>query len=332
MKESPATQYLRKLLAQFPKAATKTIARTAYAASPEYWSDLEACRDNVRRIRGEQGAIKRANATDKSQFNPTKITGMEALPEPWKEMPFEAYDISGPATVLVMSDIHLPYYDKTALLTAIRYAKKQGVTHVLLNGDVHDFFAVSSWQTDPRQRDFAGEIKLGREFYAQLRKEFPKQPIDFKPGNHDERLERYLMLKAPELLGIDDIELSNILRFSDHGINKINEMVPVRIGKLNALHGHEYRFAISNPVNPARGLFLRAKVHALCGHFHQTSQHSEKNLEENVVSCWSTACLCNMHPQYRPINNWNHGFAIVRTDKQGVFEVDNKRIIHGKVY
>lgn len=332
MAESPATICLRKLLTQFPNAATKTLARTAYAASPEYWKDLEACRNNVRRIRGEYGAKERRETTDKSQYNPPKITGFDSLPEPWKEMPFDAFQINGPARVLVLSDIHIPFHDKTALIAALERGKRDACDVVLLNGDILDCYAESFWEKDPKLRDFPSELKAVREFLGTLRSNFKKARIIYKPGNHEERHTRYMRLKAPELLGVPEFDFGNIVHAVDYGVELTSEMVMVKVGRLPVLHGHEYRFAISNPVNPARGLFLRAKTHAVCGHMHQSSQHSEKNLEDNVVSCWSTGCLCNMHPAYRPYNGWNHGFAIVDIDKNGVFEVNNHRIIHGKVY
>jgi hypothetical protein len=98
------------------------------------------------------------------------------------------------------------------------------------------------------------------------------------------------------------------------------------------IHGNEYTFAISNPVSAARGLFLRAKVHATCGHFHRTSQFSDATLEQDVISTWSAGALCDLHPRYNPINSWNHGFQMVHVDKDGAFEVSNMRIVHGKAY
>jgi len=38
-----------------------------------------------------------------------------------------------------------------------------------------------------------------------------------------------------------------------------------------------------------------------------------------------------MNPMYMPINKWNHGFAFVQISEGGDFEVDNLRIINGKI-
>ncbi len=139
-------------------------------------------------------------------------------------------------------------------------------------------------------------------------------------------------MKAPELYGVPEFEAKTILGLPDLNIVWVDGKRPIRIGKLNVIHGHEYSFGISNPVNPARGFFLRTKVHCIGGHFHQTSAHSEKNLEQTVISTRSTGCLCSLHPDYRPINTWNHGFAFAEVYSDGAFDVQNKIIIKGKVY
>ena len=54
-------------------------------------------------------------------------------------------------------------------------------------------------------------------------------------------------------------------------------------------------------------------------------------LDGKVVTTWSTGCLSELHPGYMPVNKWNHGFAVIRVDENGDFEVDNLRIIKVKV-
>lgn len=231
-----------------------------------------------------------------------------------------------------MADLHIPFHDKAGVLTAIRYGKEHGADTVLLNGDIADFFSVSFWQTDPNRRNLRAELDTVREFIRSLRKEFPKARIIYKVGNHEERWKRFVISKAPEIYGMDEIEIGPLLRLGEHRVELVDEKRPVRLGQLNVLHGHEYSFAISNPVNPARGLFLRCKAHAITSHFHQVSHHSEKTVEGGSIATWSTGCLCDINPEYRPLNNWSHGFAFVKVDADGKFHVDNKVLKSGKLY
>ncbi len=140
-----------------------------------------------------------------------------------------------------------------------------------------------------------------------------------------------MRVKAPELLGVPDFEIKALLNLRDGEL--VKDKRPIRLGDLNVLHGHEYKYAISNPVNPARGMFLKAKAYVICGHFHQTSSHSARTVEQQNLGAWSTGCLCDIHPDYSPMNDWNHGFAFVEVFANGKFKVENKFISpDGKVY
>jgi hypothetical protein len=121
------------------------------------------------------------------------------------------------------------------------------------------------------------------------------------------------------------------LRFNEIGIQEIKSKQVVKAGKLSLLHGHEFGHSVFSPVNPARGLYMRAKESSIIGHHHQTSEHSEKSLNGKVVTTWSVGALCGMKPDYMPYNKWNLGFAEIEFDKNRDFEVYNKRIINNKV-
>jgi hypothetical protein len=306
----------------------------AFKESPSLFKSAEDARSAIRILRGASGLRSKACAV--SEFKgPKRKTGDPFAALPKGKVHYEnwsAFDVPGELTALILADLHIPYHHDAALTTALRYGRDRKPSIVLLNGDASDFFSVSFWEKDPRKRDLAGEIKMVREFLGIIRRAFPKSRIIYKLGNHEERWERYLSVKAPELLSMEEFAIGKVLHFDKHGVELVEDRRPIRTGGLNLIHGHEYRFNISNPVNPARGFYMRAKVHVIGSHLHQSSQHSEKNLDGNVVSTWSTGCLCDLHPDYAPLNNWNHGFSFVEVDKHNAFHVDNLRIIDGKVY
>lgn len=332
----PGLVLIREELARRPNIPHATLARELYARAPELWPSARSCRDMVRYATGNMGKKNRANTARKELMRAPRQAGedwMKYLPQPKRH--FEDWgpvQFDGPLKVLNLSDIHIPYHDPDALGVALDYGLERDADMLLLNGDTFDFFGLSHWEKDPRERDFPGEVREGREFLRLMRKMFPKARIVLKEGNHEERYDRYFRLKAPEVLGIEDFEWRVIYQLARHGIEFVGDKRPIRLGELNVLHGHEYRFNISNPVNPARGFFLRAKTHVLGGHLHQTSQHSEKDLEGKTVSAWSTGCLCDLHPDYRPLNPWNHGFAFIEVYKGGAFRVENLRIIDGRAW
>jgi predicted phosphodiesterase len=242
-------------------------------------------------------------------------------------------NVAGPGDrVGILSDIHAPYHDEGALSVAIDSLVKINPTVVILNGDTIDFYSVSRFQTDPEQRDLGREIEIGRGVLRHIRKRFPKARIVFKVGNHEERWRAYLIQHAADLLGLSEFQLPAVLNLPDHDISIVGDKRPLMVGRLPVLHGHEYKSGFAPPVNPARGLFLRAKASALCGHYHQRSEHQERTLEGSILATWSTGCLCQRNPQYMPLNNWSHGFAVVTVTKGGLYHVENRIIIDGKIY
>lgn len=245
---------------------------------------------------------------------------------------WEAFKIDGPAKILILSDLHIPYHDRRSVEMALQYGKDNKVDTIILNGDIADFFSISFWENDPNMRNFESELDTVKQFLAYLRQEFPRKRILYKLGNHEERYERYMIVKAPEIFKVKMFQLENMFGLKDLNIRLVDELRCIRAGELNIIHGHEYKFAISNPVNPARGLFLKGKAHATCGHFHQSSYHTEKTIEEQVIATWSSGCLCDLHPNYRPYNNWSHGFQFVEVGSNGKFNMQNKIIRQGKIY
>ena len=322
-KKSVATEFSRK----FPNHGTKTVARAIYKAHPNLFPSLAAAYATMRFVRGSLRKDMVNKATD-----PKPLRFIEQMPKSVNEVR-ETFRIDGKHRILVLSDIHFPHHDEKALAAAITYGRKINPTIVYLNGDTVENYALSRWEPDPRKRDLAEEIALARQGLKWLRERFKKARIVFKHGNHEARSEDYLKRKAPELLGVEDFQLSRLLRFAELGIEEVELLQVAKFGKLNVIHGHELPKGISNPVNAARGMFLRLSETSMCGHFHQTSQHTEaRGIKKEVVSCWTTGCLCGLQPDYAIINKWNHGFATVETDATGDFEVSNLKIIGGKVF
>lgn len=275
---------------------------------------------------------------DRTQF---KWQMPKSIAETWEP------HVLGDGVVLVLSDIHLPYHDDNALEAALSYGKTmrggKGPDTILLNGDTADFFSISRFEKDPRQRSLANEIKAIRSFLGYLRQSFPKANLIYKLGNHDERFEKWQWEKAPEYLDIPQMTMESILtseieqteKFDYQpkieGIVWVKDQRPIMAGPLAILHGHEYPKGMTNSVNPARGNFLRGMESSLAGHLHRASYHPEKTMFGRVISCWTTGCLCGMWPQYARINKWDASFATVEV-KDNTFTVNPLAIVKGKVY
>lgn len=320
-------------LSKYPKATTMAISRLLCKDYPLDFKNIDAARAMVRSYRGEYNTKKVSIDTTKyerTQEEKKQAMAKFKLPESDYEKIEPFIMPKGNNNILFLSDIHLPYQDNKALELAIQYGLEQKVNAVYLNGDTMDMYQASRYVKDRRLRDLAGELEVTRGFLKMLRDTL-NCPIYYKIGNHEERWENYLKLNAPELLGIADFELSTLLRFGEYGVTEIKSKQYTFAGKLALLHGHEFGHSVFSPVNAARGLYLRAKDSSVIGHHHQTSEHSEKSLNGDVVTTWSVGCLCGLNPEYMPFNKWNHGFAHIRINKDGSYEFDNKRIINYKI-
>ena len=332
-----ATELADKYCAEWPNQSTRGLARRLAQENPLIFTSEEHARKYVRYRRGTTGVKSRRKRVAKFRNasielpNPSNRFGLpESDEKDW--LPYHV-KVTKPERVLVLSDIHIPYHSMVALQAAIQDGIDNGCTKVLLNGDTVDCYMLSRFQKDPRLRDFKGEVESTKKFLDALRKAFPDAEIIWKDGNHDERLAAYLCERVPEIVKLGLVNWPAILGFGDRGITYVSEKRPLILGKLVALHGHELPKGISSPVNSARGLFLRVKVSALAGHLHRSGEHTEADLFGNITTTWGTGCLCELHPQYMPINGWNWGHAVVELHPDDRFNVWNKRILKtGKVY
>ena len=303
---------------------TLKLARIIFKDNPLLFRDVEHARVALRAIENKLG---KKNAHIITKEMPTRPKNPYNLPES-DEAIYQPYDLKA-KRLLVLSDIHIPYHNIEALTCTFDYAKQEKPDAILLNGDTLDFFGLSRFAKDPKGRSFAHELKTFKEFMDIIKKTFDAK-IYFKIGNHEERYFHFLWMKAHEIVGVEEFELENIIKSRAEGIEIIKDKRIMKAGDLNIVHGHEFGGSVFSPVNIARGLFLRGKVSAMQGHNHQTSEHSESNMNGEITTTWSLGCLCELHPAYLPINKWNHGFALVDIDGQN-FDVRNKRIHKGKI-
>ena len=145
-------------------------------------------------------------------FEPSPEDKPEVVPE-WlntfedgREEVLPALRIQGKTAVF--SDIHLGIHDKAALIAAIQYAKQDRVENIILNGDILDSAQISRHPKHADTPKFLNEIELAKQFLEGLRSEFKDQNIYFKIGNHEDRLERYLMQNADALAAVSYTHLT----------------------------------------------------------------------------------------------------------------------------
>jgi predicted phosphodiesterase len=311
---------------------TRFISKLILKQNPEIFGEyndknIDVVRTLVRRIRHSNGNF----FNEKDDLFAQRFHGwME--PEVNDYAPFiipENIKVLG-----ILNDIHHPYADKNNLKAAIDWLKVDGVDAILLNGDIIDCYKGSYFVKDRRNRSLFEEFNILREFIDELNSTF-KCPIYYKLGNHEERIENMVLKEVPELL--EFLTFEGCLKdggkfdFDEYQLTLIKDKRIVKFtDNLSILHGHEYGMGFTNPVGVARWLYMKAKTNALCGDKHKSDSFSAKTIDKKTIKTWAIGCLCDMSPKYRPLNDWQAGFARVKREGE-FFRVQDLIIENGRV-
>jgi len=303
------------------KYSKKKLSEIIHQRHPDLFNTPDTVRTHIRKLTGSLG-IRSAKKEFQIQWNGFK------LPEPEKNN-FSKVTVNE-KRIGILSDIHFPYQDRKALDGAVHHLIEFKPDCIILNGDTLDCYHLSSFDKNPKNRSFKHELDVLRNFCIQLRELFPTQRIIFKLGNHEERYERTILSRVPQLIELELFSFKEVIRAREFNIEVVDNKRIIKAGHLNIAHGHEFSKGFVAPVNPARGYYMKAKSNVIAGHNHRTSEHMEKDINEKSLGAWSTGCLCELNPGYMPINSWNHGFATVENNGTD-FKVNNIKIIKGKV-
>lgn len=306
---------------------TMTLAKIMYKKHPEAFLNLEDARHALRRIEGKASGSK-TKVTHPHGDRPRNPYNLPAS----DEREWTPFILSGVKKAGILCDVHVPYHSISAITPAIDKFINSGIDCLILNGDIIDCYSLSRFERDPRKRGFSDELDMLSELIQSL-KDALKCRIIYKTGNHEDRYDHFLMRKAPELFGMNELTIESLIKSRvGNDIEIVNEKRIIQANALDIIHGHEFTQGFFSPVNVARGLALRAKTNAVQGHNHQTSEHTEKDLRGEIKTTWSIACCCELHPEYMPINKWNHGFAELElSQNSNEFRFDNYRVRDGKI-
>ena len=322
------TDIIIEYLKKFPEAPTKTLARKIYAEHPKFTS-FEGVYTRVRYYRGQLGEGHRKKLKDKSfqkELKVKHIMNEKLLPESHTKTRNQFTFPTGCLKLGVFGDVHIPYHDNTALETMFTKFEEENVDSLFINGDLLDFYQLSFHEKDPRMVHFKDEIEAGKEFLDYCRSRFPNIPIYYITGNHENRFERYLRIKASELLDMDEFRLDVLLHVAEYKIEFIPFRSKVVFGDYTIEHGDKIPGA--GGVVPARTLLMRLKSNSIVNHFHKSSESSQRVYgvgEPTTIKAYSLGCMCDLAPEYMEINEWNHGFAIMKRIKDKV-SVTNYKI------
>ena len=226
---------------------------------------------------------------------------------------------------VVLSDIHFPYHDEKALKAVYNFLSNTQVDTIILNGDILDFYDVSSFDKDPdRINSLQKEIDMAQKFFKKLRVLVPKARIVFIAGNHDgDRLERYLK-KHPELYSLNALQIPNLLNLDNYVIEYYRD--EFRLGQLKIIHGDVIR---KFSAYTAKAELEKHDTSGISGHSHRLSCYYYRT-PERYLAWYESGCLCRLDPEYIKSPNWSQGFLYGYIEKDS-FAVTPIPIVDGKI-
>lgn len=332
------SDYAKQYANKYPEIPTSTLARKLFNENPGVFESEGTARQSIRYVRGQRSGGQTKSGLCKVTPNPIKCAPIGAVNQYTLPVGIRQghtpVNIKGPRKILIISDMHVPYHSEKALDLAIEDGMKFGCDTIYLNGDQLDFYQLSRFVRDPKMRRPKQERDTLWEIMDVLEKLFPYK--FWKKANHEVRWDVALFTQAKEFCEFEEFSLQSILDLDARGWVFVDSVQRCTMGALNAFHGHEVGKGTFAPVYPARALFMRIKDSGFAGHWHQSSQYTDtrplSNDEHRTQSTWIIGCTCDLEPDYAPINNWNHGHALVDLHEDGSFEFHNRRHIGKKVY
>jgi predicted phosphodiesterase len=232
--------------------------------------------------------------------------------------------------ILFIPDCHVPYHDVNAFNLMLKAGKAFKPDHTIILGDFADFYGVSSHSKDPnRALKLKEEIEATKTALDQVKALGAKNNV-FVSGNHEDRLERYLRDKAPELFNF--ISIPKILELSEKGFKYTPYKQAYKIGKLNVTHdaGTAGRYAHYKSLDTFQHNVVIGHTHRI-GYAVEGDAQGNRHLTAQLGWLGDVSEIDYMH-QVKARKDWSLGFGIGYLDpKTGVVYLIPTPIINGTV-
>lgn len=327
-KKEIAEKYVRK----YPEMQMRTLAKLLLKKEPTYFSNVEQARVAVRYVKGKHPDIKKSKfAVPDLKIEERLSSAQATIPMPESE-DLKPYILPvGFNNFILAGDFHIPNHRTEPIEAMMKYAKDNNITQLFINGDFLDNTPFTRHFRNPvGLNDVADYFEMAEQMLMYFKTQFKE--IYWLEGNHDFWYKRWLIQRAPELFGDPYYDLETRLGLIEKKVRWIGQEHLVKAGHLNIVHGHIVMKG-GGYANAARQLYLKTKANTICSHVHVESSHTEPNLDDKMVTTFTTGCMCTLRPEYQPYGGKScHGFAHITTERNGNFKVRNYRIEKGIIY
>jgi len=243
-------------------------------------------------------------------------------------------------TIVCVSDLQIPYHDKRAVANLAAFIKAYKPTEVVSVGDEMDMQTISKWS---KGTPLEYERSIGRDRDETTRVLESLKVKHIIRSNHTDRLYNTVMMRAPGLLGLPELDLPQFLRLPDIGATyheKPYELAPNWL----LMHGDEGAMKSTGGLT-ALGLAMRTGKSVVCGHTHRMglAHNTQSYGSSSPQTVWGMEVGNLMkYKEAKYIKGglftWQQGFGMLYVDGRTVVPVtvpiakDGSFIVEGKVW
>jgi hypothetical protein len=215
---------------------------------------------------------------------------------------------------VIFGDLHAPKQDDKAVALLIQFLDWYKPKLVISNGDFIDCETVSVFGDDPTKvMRLKEELEVSRTMLDRIVGVTPNATRYYTFGNHETRLQKYLIRKAPEIMEL--LSLEDLLTLEKNWI-VVNESMVENYLQVNDLYiGHWNRIS-KHSAYTVKNIIADRGVNVIQSHTHRLGMFVQRFLDRTVYG-WEIGCLQSLNPSYAPNPNWQLGFAIIEPYNYG---------------
>lgn len=237
--------------------------------------------------------------------------------------------------VVVLADEQIPYHDARALDLVYRYISDTKPDMVVELGDVLDLPQLTTkyLRRSAPPEQLMRDIAVAREHMVEIGRWTNR--VVWTVGNHEQRLENYILECAPELQGLvaEGQPLSLASLFEVPGLEVVGPYG-------EAFIHHSFVFTHGSATGPraAEKELAREGSSGMSGHVHRFSNACRTD-RGGEHGWWTIGCLCHTRGARMPpgninganrVRDWQQGFATIYFTEDGQFNAYPTVIVEGK--
>jgi hypothetical protein len=259
---------------------------------------------------------------------------------------------------VIVGDHQAPFHDRRLHELFCQWLEVNQPDRGVHLGDLMDFPDISRHPDDPDNVAIANEcLQSGYDIFRDMTDASPATNWELMPGNHDERLRRYVIEKAPRIHGLKRVDspdsygevvhdISFLMRLDELDIDYVDPRGPYDLAQVELSQNLAVRHGwITSPKGgqAAYKSLEKTGYSILVGHTHRQAlvQHSvpEINGQMRQLLAAEIGCMCRvddvrhedgrMFPSYTPMADWQMGFATASIWPDGKFHIELATYVNG---